>query len=46
MCPVGLQGAKSTNYSRTQMLAVVCRTLFNVTYITDCLAEPHFKATR
>ena len=46
MCPAGLQGAKFTNKSRTQMLALVCRTLFNITDITTSQTESHLKATR
>ena len=46
MCLAGLQGAKSTSKCREPTLAVVCRTLFNVTDTTNSQAEPHFKATR
>ena len=46
MCPVGLQGAKSTSETRAQTLAVVWWMLFSVTDITNSQAEPHFKATR
>ena len=37
---------KTTNKCRALTLAVVCRTLFNVTDITNSKAEPHIKAVR
>ena len=46
ICRVLFVPAKSTSQRRAQTLAVVCWTLFGVTYITNSLAEPHFKATR
>ena len=50
MCPVGLQGAVRSRqvHQLTHSTEVGCGllTLFNVTDITNSLAEPHFKATR
>ena len=50
MCPAGLQGAVRSGqvHQLTQGTDVGCGfpTLFNVTDITNSLAEPHFKATR
>ena len=46
MCPAGLQGAVRF-HQLTQDTHVGCGlpTLFNITDITNSLAEPHFKAT-
>ena len=48
MCPAGLLGGVRSHqvHQLTQTLAVVCRTPFNVTDITNSRVEPHFKATR
>ena len=50
MCPMGLQGAVHSHqvHQLMQGTDVGCGlpTLFNVTDITNSLAEPHFKATR
>ena len=50
MCPAGLQGAVHSRqvHQLTQGTDVGCGlpTLFNVTDITNSLAEPHFNATR
>ena len=50
LCPAGLQGAFRSHqvHLLTQGTDVGCGlpTLFNVTDITNSLAEPHFKATR
>ena len=50
MCPMGLQGAVRSHqvHRLKQGTDVGCglSTLFNVTDITNSLAEPHFKATR
>ena len=50
MCPAGLQGAVRSRqvHQLKQDTHVGCAlpTLFNITDITNSLAEPHFKATR
>ena len=50
MCPTGLQGAVHSRqvHQLTQGTDIGCGlpTLFNVTDITNSLAEPHFKGTR
>ena len=50
MCPVGLQGAVHScqvhQLTQGTDVGFGLPTLFNVTDITNSLAEPHFKATR
>ena len=46
MCPVGLQGAVRSRQVYQLKQGCGLPTLFNITDITNSLAEPHFKATR